>query len=221
MATRVSLDDVSDGRLYDITHMVKADTGGCDGCSACCHGVGELVELTPFDAYVIVRHLDIPFDGLLGEHLELRLGDKILLPHLRMIGEEERCSFLDKNDRCSIHGFRPNICRLFPLGRVYDQDNFKYILQVGACTKSHLGKIKVKKWIGIQNYAANKEFILAWHQLLKALAFRLKFIRDEGELKVIQEDLLDTFYRMPAEVDDFYMEFFKRLPEAKKRLGIL
>lgn len=221
MISNVRLDAISDGRVYGINDMVKADAGGCNGCSACCHGVGELVVLTPFDVYEIVGHLSIPFDELLGDQLELRLNDKILLPHLKMHGEQERCSFLDKDDRCTIHGFRPNICRLFPLGRVYEQDDFKYFLQVGACTKSNLSKIKVKKWIGIQNYAMNKTFILAWYHLLKALTFRLKFIREDKELITIQEDLLDTFYRIPSDADDFYEEFFKRLPEAKNRLGIL
>ena len=43
------LDEISDGKLYDIEDIVKADTCGCDGCSDCCHDVGELVVLTPFD----------------------------------------------------------------------------------------------------------------------------------------------------------------------------
>ncbi len=221
MISNVRLDAVSDGRLYDINDMVKADTGGCEGCSACCHGVGELVVLTPFDVHEIRRQGNATFDHLLEDRLELRLDDKLLLPHLKMVGEAERCSFLDPHDRCSIHGFRPNICRLFPLGRAYEQDDFKYFLQTGACTKTHLLKIKVKKWIGIENYAANKAFLLAWYQLVKALAFRMKFIRDEQELKAVQEELLDTFYRLPADNDDFYAEFFKRLPVVKDRWGVL
>lgn len=221
MISNVHLDNVSDGRLYDINDMVKADTGGCDGCSACCHGVGELVVLTPFDVHEIVLHGNTTFDQLLGDRLELRLSDKLLLPHLKMQGEEERCSFLDKAGRCSIHGFRPNICRLFPLGRAYEQNDFKYFLQVGACTKTHLSKIKVKKWIGIENYNVNKTFLLAWYQLVKALAFRLKFTRETEDVKAVQEEFLDTFYRIPADSDDFYAEFFRRLPMAKDQWGVL
>lgn len=221
MISNVRLDAVSDGRLYDINDMVKADTGGCEGCSACCHGVGELVVLTPFDIHEICRHGNTSFDQLLENQLELRLDNKLRLPYLKMVGETERCSFLDAKDRCSIHGCRPNICRLFPLGRAYEQDDFKYFLQTGVCTKTHLSKIKVKKWIGIENYAANKAFLLAWYQLLKALAFRVKFIRVDEDLRDVQEDLLDTFYRIPAGVDDFYGEFYRRLPAAKDRWGVL
>ena len=46
------LDEISDGKLYDIEDIVKADTCGCDGCNACCCDVGELVVLTPFDIYM-------------------------------------------------------------------------------------------------------------------------------------------------------------------------
>lgn len=221
MKSNVDVYSISNGRLYDVNDMVKTDTGGCGGCSACCHGVGELVVLNPFDVHEILRNLNTSFDALLSDLLDLSSNDKLRLPHLRMLGPQEQCSFLNAEKRCSIHGCRPDICRLFPLGRIYEGNDFKYFLQVGACTKPSLSKIKVKKWIGIQNYSANKAFVLAWYQVIKALAFRVRFIRDVEELKAVNDDLLDTFYRIPPDVDDFYAEFFKRLPEAKNRMGIL
>ena len=217
-----TLEGISDGKMYDIEDIVKADTGGCNGCSACCHSVGELVVLTPFDAYEIASHLKISFDELLVDNIWLRENNKILLPHLKMHGDSERCSFLNEEGRCTIHGHRPNICRLFPLGRVYEEDSFKYFLQVSGCVKSDLKNVKVKEWIGIENYSENKTFILEWYHLLKALTFRLKFVRDEGEKNAISEYLLDTFYRITLkDGEDFYAVFSKRLPEAKRWLGII
>ncbi len=51
------LDKISDGKLYDIEDMVKADTCGCNGCSDCCKDVGDLVMLTPFEmeSYMILK----------------------------------------------------------------------------------------------------------------------------------------------------------------------
>lgn len=217
-----TLEDISDGRIYDIEDTVKAGTGGCDGCSACCHGVGDLVVLTPFDVYELVSHLNVSVDELLADKLELLENNKIVLPHLKMYGDSKRCSFLNEEDRCIIHGHRPNICRLFPLGRVYEEDDFKYFLQVGNCLKPTLEKVKVKEWIGIENYGENKAFILAWHRLLKALTFRLKFVRDAKELDTINKYLLDTFYRMTLkDGEDFYSAFSRCLPEAKNQLGII
>lgn len=217
-----TLEGISDGRIYDIEDAVKADTCGCDGCSACCHGVGDLVVLTPFDVYEIVSHLNVSFDELLVDKLELRENNKVMLPYLKMHGDSERCSFLNEEGRCIIHRHRPNICRLFPLGRVYEEDDFKYFLQVGSCMKPNLKKVKVKEWIGIENYQENKAFILAWYRLLKALTFRLKFVRDDQERDAINKYLLDTFYRMTLkDGEDFYSAFFRYLPEAKNRLGII
>lgn len=217
-----TLEGISDGKIYDIEDIVEADAGGCEGCSACCHGVGDLVVLTPFDVYEMVSHLNVSLDELLVDKIELRENNKILLPHLKMHGYSERCSFLNKDDRCIIHGHRPNICRLFPLGRVYENDDFKYFLQVDSCIKPNLEKVKVKEWIGIKNYQQNKAFILAWYRLLKALTFRLKFVQDEQERDTINNYLLDTFYRMTLkDGEDFYSEFLRCLPEAKKQLSII
>lgn len=117
---------------------------------------------------------------------------------------------------------RPNICRLFPLGRVYKGDDFKYFLQVGNCPKDDLKDVKVSQWVGIENYDENKKFILDWHKFIKALTFRLKFVRDEKEIDKINQTLLDSCYHMNIkEGEDFYSLFIKNLPEIKNRLGII
>nr|WP_302598553.1 YkgJ family cysteine cluster protein [uncultured Cellulosilyticum sp.] len=222
MHTTRTLENISDGKIYDVEDMVAADAGGCNGCSACCHNVGDLVALTPFDAYELVNHLNISFDSLLGDKLELHEENKILLPHLKMQGATKRCSFLNAAGRCEIHSARPNICRLFPLGRVYEKDDFKYFLQVGNCMKPKLEMVQVRQWIGINNYEANKAMILSWHQFIKALAFRLKFIRDAKELEEINTYILDNFYRITIEENqDFYTAFTKQLVQAKSHLGII
>ena len=214
------LDEISDGKLYDIEDMVKADTCGCDGCSDCCHDVGDLVVLTPFDVYEIISYLGVDFDELLGDKIQLREDNKILLPYLKMQDNNKYCSFLNKEGRCMIHSKRPNICRMFPLGRVYKNDDFKYFLQIENCPKDNLEDVKVRDWLGIKNYYENKKFILEWHKFIKALTFRLKFMRDEKEIEEVNKIILDNFYRIRIE-GDFYNEFMKCLPEVKNRLGII
>ena len=36
MERNIDMKEVSDGKLYTSNDMVKADCGGCEGCSACC-----------------------------------------------------------------------------------------------------------------------------------------------------------------------------------------
>ena len=214
----INLDEISDGKLYDIEDIVKADTYGCNGCNDCCCDVGDLVVLNPFDVYEMTNFLNIEFNDLVGKNIELRENNKILLPYLKMNDDDKKCSFLNNEGRCNIHSKRPNICRLFPLGRVYQDDDFKYFLQVGNCPKNDLKEIGVKEWIGIDNYEENKLFILEWHKFIKALTFRLKFVRDELEIKNMNQIVLDNFYNINF---DFYNEFNKRLPKVKSLLGII
>lgn len=119
MKRNVSLEEISDGRLYGPRDMVRADCGGCRGCSACCHGMGSSVILDPLDLYRLTVGLGYTFDGLMDGRIELNVVDGVILPNLKMSGETEACSFLDAQGRCSIHAQRPGICRLFPLGRYY------------------------------------------------------------------------------------------------------
>ena len=220
MRTTNILDKISDGRLYDIEDVVKADTCGCDGCSDCCKDVGDLVVLTPFDIYEITNYLNMDFDKLIGDKIVLRENNKIVLPYLKMQEKNKNCSFLDEKGRCTIHLKRPNICRLFPLGRAYQDNDFKYFLQVDNCPKDELKDVKVSQWINIENYNENKKFILEWYKFIKALTFRLKFVRDEDEIENINQILLDSFYRVKID-NDFYKSFEKLLPKVKNKLGII
>lgn len=219
MQTNVYLNAVSDGQTYGLNDQVKADTMGCEGCSACCQGVGDYITLTPFDVYEIKRATGLSWEALLEKHLTLKLSGGMVQPFLSMVGKAESCTFLDENQRCSIHAYRPNICRLFPLGRVYEDEDFKYFLLQDACVRPKLEKIKVKKWIGIENYTENKKFLLDWYNVLKALAFRMKFVRDPEDQKAMYDLFLDGFYAF--DTDDFYKEFYNRLSHVKSALGIL
>ena len=112
MKRNVRLEDISDGKLYTANDLVKADCHDCEGCSACCRGMASIV-LDPYDVWQLCMGLGKTFQGLMEEHIELQVVDGGILPKLKMAGEEESCTFLDENGRCSIHLFRPGICRLF------------------------------------------------------------------------------------------------------------
>ena len=147
MIRNIDIEEISDGKLYTANDMVKADCQDCKGCSACCHGMGESIVLTPLDAYRLTKGLGRSFQEILNEHLELSVCDGIILPNLKMTGSEEGCTFLNEQGRCTIHAYRPGICRIFPLGRVYEDGTFKYFLQVYECQNKNRSKIKVKKWV--------------------------------------------------------------------------
>lgn len=219
MKREVSLDEISDGRLYSSNDMAKADCQGCVGCSACCSGMGTSIVLDPLDVYRLTSNLNYTFEGMLNEKLELNIVDGLILPNLRMTGEKESCVFLNEEGRCSIHPFRPGICRLFPLGRFYENGGFKYFLQIHECPKENKTKVKIKKWLDMPELKKYEEFTVNWHYFL--LDVQGKIADDPESMKEISMYVLNQFYVKAYQfTEDFYTEFTKRLEEAKHSLGI-
>ncbi|MGN0298628.1 MAG: YkgJ family cysteine cluster protein [Lachnospiraceae bacterium] len=217
MKRNVTMEEISDGKLYDSNDLVKADCGGCKDCSACCHGMGNSIVLDPLDLYNLTTHLKCSFEQLMNGYIELNLVDGIILPNLKMNESRDCCSFLNENGRCSIHPFRPSICRLFPLGRYYENNSFRYFLQIHECQKEQRSKIKVKKWIDTPNLKQNEQFISTWHYFLKDLQEIISHSQDEGLPKKISMVLLQIFYLQPYDSTiDFYAQFDARLKTAKE-----
>lgn len=172
MIRNCGLEEISDGRLYAENDMVRADTCNCEGCkSVCCHGMGNSIVLDPYDIYRLTNCLNTTFEELLKDNrIEINYVDGIMLPNLKMSENTDNCTFLDENRRCAVHEARPGMCRLFPLGRYWEDENhFKYILQTGQCKKKNLSKIKVKKWLDTDNLAEYNAYVVMWHRYLKRI----------------------------------------------------
>lgn len=212
MERYVSLDQISDGKLYGLNDMVRADCGDCEGCSACCRGMGNTIILDPLDVSRLSAELGMSFEEMLDDKIELNMADGIILPNLRMCGPDESCIFLDREGRCSIHKARPGICRLFPLGRYYENNSFQYFLQVHECKKENRAKIKVKKWIDTPDLRRNQLFISQWHYFLKEVQEFLENTGDDAVRRRVALYILDQFYAAGYDPQkDFYEQFEERL----------
>jgi len=122
--------------------------------------------------------------------------------------------FLNEQGRCRIHSFRPGLCRLFPLGRVYDEEGFKYYVQLYECPKPVKTKVKIDKWLGIPDIKRYEEFVLAWHWLQKwcqELIEQAPDLARENVRKKIATSLLSIFYMTPYDGKlSFYDQFMAR-----------
>lgn len=221
MKREVDLKEISDGKLYGPNDMVKADCGDCKGCFACCQGMGESIVLDPYDVYRLTKGLNMSFEALLDGKIELNVYDGMILPNLKMTGSKETCAFLNQEGRCSIHSIRPGICRLFPLGRVYENNSFKYFMQVYECRNQNRTKVKVKKWIDTPDLKQNEKFILAWHEFITDIQNRMIAVKDDALFKKINMFLLEQFYIERYHEEDFYKQFDERLEKAKTVIMML
>lgn len=213
MERDINLDEISDGKLYETNDLVKLGCGDCAGCSACCHEMGDTIILDPYDIWQLTGNLHCTFEQLMGEgKIALSVYDGVILPHLRLEGPQEGCLFRNEAGRCSIHPFRPGMCRLFPLGRIYGEESFRYFLQVHECRKESRTKVKIKKWLDIPEIRRYEQFLSHWHFFVKSV--QEEIIASGGDEAFIRQrvmQLLQTYYLTPySGTDDFYEQYYTR-----------
>lgn len=210
--------------------MAKIGCHDCQGCFSCCQGMGDTVVLNPYDVYELEKHLGKTFEKLMQKEIALHTENGMILPHISMETEKETCIFLNEQGRCSIHSFRPGLCRLFPLGRNYDypeQDpdlegdavGFHYFILEEACPKKDKTKVKIDKWLGVSRLSTHEAFILTWHNFCKYVQKKIEALMMDPEqetyIKQINLFILQLFYGKTWDMEqDFYKQMEDRLAQA-------
>ncbi len=104
---------------------------------------------------------------------------------------------------------------------IHEKNGFHYFLQIDECRKKSRGKMKVKKWLGIENLKTYETYISRWHEFLNKSEDGMKEL-DEQNQKVLTLLILQRFYQTPfqaKEDEEFYREFFERLSSVNEILG--
>lgn len=198
-------------RFYDLNDLVRADCHDCKGCSSCCRDMGDTILLDPYDAYQFQKQ-GKPMTGLLESGAAaLTVWEGMILPHLQMNATTGACSFLDGDGRCGIHEFRPGMCRLFPLGRNFEDGKMNYFLLEHACENRSRSKIRVSKWLGVEPPEKYHRFLLEWHDFRHEMVDILSGAMEE-QGKQLNLHLLRTFFLSPYDTaSDFYPQFSERM----------
>ncbi len=219
------LSEITDGRLYQASDMVKIGTSGCKGCAECCHVTEDTIKLDPWDIYHLQSGTHLTFQELLaGGYIALGVVDALVMPHIAQSAEGENgkgCRFLGPDERCTIHGFRPGFCRMFPLGRLWREDgDFSYILQVHECSR-RVTKVKIRKWLEIEDLPVYEEYVRIWHSFLTEVRQTISSISSEALRSKLCTYLLGCFYAEEWETDrSFYDQFEERMVRARQMIGL-
>ena len=207
-----NLEEISDGKRYGLHDMVRAACNDCEGCHSCCEDMGDSILLDPLDVYLLQKNLKTKIETLIEKKIELRMVDGLILPNLMMDEKTNCCVFINEEGRCSIHAVRPGICRLCPLGRIYEDGNLAYFLQREGCVKENRSKVKVSKWLDTPELKKNQKFLVDWHDFRKEMEKIVQETSDENTVKTITMFLLHTFFLQPYDENaDFYEQFYERL----------
>lgn len=217
------------GRLYTARDMARIYCEKCNGCGDCCHGMGDTIHLDPWDIHHLGSGLHKSFDEMLGREIALCEEEGLLVPYLLMAEDQKPslrqyetpgvCSFLGPDGRCTIHSFRPGYCRLFPLGRNFDQDThtFRYFIVENGCDMPGKMKMQISKWLGIPDLPRYEQYICDWHYFRKDVQKKIAASPDLA--KPLNLFILKVFFQTPyGEEKNFYDTFYIRLNAAQSAL---
>ena len=206
-------------RYYTGSDMARVYCEKCNGCGDCCQGMTDTIHLDPLDLVSLENGLGKSFADLMQSgRIALHEEEGMILPHLKMTdGADARCTFLGADGRCTIHPFRPGLCRLFPLGRDYDADSrtFRYFVVESGCDMPGRVKVKISRWLGVPELKKYEAYVSSWHYFCKDVKAQLPGLETESR-RSLDLFVLKVFYETPFDRErDFYDQFALRLKEAR------
>ena len=211
MKRNLTFEEISDGKRYSAGDLAKIGCGDCNGCSECCRVTEDTIFIDPYDIYSLCGGLATSFAEMLDKSIGLTVVDSVVTPYLTKNKQDGACGFLNSEGRCGIHAFRPGFCRLFPLGRIYNDDgSFDYFVQVHECPYPNKTKVKIKSWLGIPSLSRYEEFVRTWHEItvnIRDCAVDNPTLAREANVR-----MLKIFYETPYDAsEDFYAQFHERV----------
>ena len=209
MKRELSFEDISDGNRYKAQDFAPTGTNGCKGCTECCRVTEDTIFLDPFDIYNLEKATGKTFEEMLETIITLRVSEGLIVPVL-MKRAEGPCVFLNAEGRCGIHDHRPGFCRMFPLGRIWNEDGtFDYFLQIHECPRLGGEKVLISDWLGIEHIEAYEGFIRAWKEVSESI--KLLIGSNDKALKSANMRLLNEYFIKPYDTKkDFYSQFYSR-----------
>lgn len=212
----------------------------CRKCGKCCKNQ-DMILFTPNDLFKIARKLEKTIQAVISDYTEVYIGSQSKLPivHLLMQGPKNACPFLGQDSRCTIHDSKPVICALYPLGRVFvNQDPgalisdtsetmVRYIISgnCGSGKKIHT----VREWLTSFGIPENDEFFLLWTRTITDLGMLVRDLLERGvSEKLLQPVWNAIFFKLYLDFDlgqEFFPQFqrnadklLRDMPELSKLL---
>ena len=204
----------------------------CDNCGECCKHQNDLI-MNPYDIFRLAKRLDLTPKEWMDLYADVYIGSESRVPvvRIKMIGDEMHCPFL-KNNRCTLHRFKPDVCALYPLGRAicYHDDpkeittnepEVVYFHSGCKCGTEQNGQT-VKKWLDSFGLMEREHFFIRWTKVIREVSAFVRSLEktmdDEEILKTIWGLIILQLYADYDIHQDFEPQFEKNFKELQEHM---
>ena len=142
----------------ELHHQLKFK---CKQCGHCCDYT--IIQLYPFDIKNICDKLNISTKEFHQQHSIFKL-DEDKIPRC-ILNNRPNCPFKDKG--CTIYKSRPIRCRLYPLGRIFQDDEIIHVISEKTSPGFDTGKKQtIQEWLDQQHVTEFDLLTKKWNQFL-------------------------------------------------------
>jgi Fe-S-cluster containining protein len=176
----------------------------CKQCGKCCDET--IIQLAPYDIKNICNALKITTKEFHEKYSMFRPFDQIPRCYLR---NRPKCPFKE-NKNCTIYLNRPLRCRLFPLGRVYENNEVFIVLPEEKCMGFNTGKKqKISEWLEGQSVFNLDKESADWNNFLIKLKDN-PIIKKEG-FKEMFKEVFYNFNDPNVSMKELYENFNQKI----------
>lgn len=167
---------------------------GCKQCGNCCRTRADPIMLTGYDLFNIAKATNLTLIEAMVKYTECISGADSRLPVVILTERLDGSCKLLRKGKCMIQQDKPLVCRLYPLGRLFDGKQYSYFTQ-DAC-KGESQKIKLKDWLEEFHIPDYDEASILWGKLVYGAALYMQKLLKENSEKVeaFQKSCLYAFY---------------------------
>jgi len=200
----------------------------CYGCGKCCKNRDDIL-LNSFDLYRLAKHLKLNLDHTVERYGETYIGGQSCIPIVRLkpVGKSKVCPLL-KDNRCSVHAFKPTVCALYPLGRYLKASSVDstappetgYFVQSVPC--GGYKQNTVRSYLESFGIPIEDEFFAKWSASLMFLSsFCSEALRKgagQKEMNVVWGIIFDIVYLRYSVESEFLPQFDANLAQLRSWL---
>ena len=197
---------------FPILQKEDAFEFACAGCGDCCRGREDIV-LSGYDLWRIAHSLRLPPAVVVRSFCRQYIGTDSGMPVVRLKplkGEKSSCPFL-YHSKCTIHGAKPLVCALYPLGQSIDEDGTVHYFQQPTSCGGQVIRAKVSDYL--DNYAIQQREPLdvLWAQTCLALSRRVQALTAADPIrgKLAQRKIYRALYLDYDSAQDYTPQFAK------------
>jgi Fe-S-cluster containining protein len=153
------LEDIEAGIIKKLNNEDKFKFT-CTVCGECCRNRDNEITVFPYEMFNLCKALNMKSQEVVEKHCKFYVGDNSGIPYFTIrfkeVGTGDNsytvCSLLRKQDgvfKCMVHEYKPLVCALYPLGRLYNKNTkeVNYFLQPIVCNAKLEDEHTLSSWL--------------------------------------------------------------------------